>query len=64
MSPTEINNIPTNQYIDAEWYKPANIADVASMLEYCDTPQMLAELRETEINPGSRAESGGATIAR
>lgn len=49
MSPTEINNIQLSQYIDAEWYKPDSIADVASMLEYCDTPQMLAELRESKI---------------
>ena len=49
MSPTEINTIPTTQYIDAEWYKPENISDVAGLLEYCDTPEMLAELRQCEI---------------
>ena len=43
--PTEVYNQTDN----TEWYKPDSIADVASMLEYCDTPQMLAELRETKI---------------
>ncbi|MEM9925378.1 MAG: hypothetical protein AAF915_16770 [Cyanobacteria bacterium P01_D01_bin.50] len=49
MPPTEISTIQPTQYLDAEWYKPDSIADVASMLEYCDTPQMLAELRGTKI---------------
>lgn len=42
-------NIQHTQYIDAEWYKPESIADVASMLQCCDSPEMLNELRECEI---------------
>lgn len=49
MSPTEINPIQQPQYIDAQWDEPENIADVASMLECCDSPEMLVELRECDI---------------
>jgi len=46
----DVVNNPNSQSPDAqEWNSPEVVADVASMLEYCDTPQMLAELRESKI---------------
>ena len=49
MPPTEINTIQSTQYIDAEWYKPESITDVAGMLGCCDSPDMLHELRQCDI---------------
>ena len=38
-----------SENLSEEWLTPESIADVAEMLEFCDTPEMLAELRECNI---------------
>ncbi|MEL7246235.1 MAG: hypothetical protein AAGM40_28465, partial [Cyanobacteria bacterium J06573_2] len=48
MPATEINNIQPTQYIDAEWYKPDRISGIVDMLQCCDTPEMLEDVRRGE----------------
>lgn len=38
-----------SENLSEEWLTPESIADVAAMLEFCDTPEMLAELRKCNI---------------
>lgn len=45
----ENENVALAENLSEEWLTPESISDVTGMLEFCDTPEMLTELRKCNI---------------